>query len=165
MRWLVRRLLKQGKGAVSYEEDVHFGDTLTIGRAADQASFLSDLRAALNHARVSAEPGGRYKVESLILAGIRVDGQLTYGIDVGRLAGLPAEVVSRARVILRQLEGAHTGGQFRPDSVAATDQLSLFNVADSQIIERLKRVDPDAMTPIQALNILSELKQMLEDKR
>jgi DNA mismatch repair protein MutS len=89
----------------------------------------------------------------------------SYGIDVGRLAGLPAEVVSRARVILRQLEGAHTGGQFRPDSVAATDQLSLFSVADSQIMERLKRTDPDAMTPIQALNVLSELKQMLEDKR
>ena len=89
----------------------------------------------------------------------------SYGIDVGRLAGLPAEVVSRARVILRQLEGAHTGGQFRPDNIAATDQLSLFGVVDSQIMERLKRTDPDAMTPIQALNVLSELKQMLEDKR
>ena len=83
MRWLIRRVLKQGKGNVSYEEDVHFGDTLTIGRAADQAIFLSDLRAALNHARVSAEPGGRYKVESLILAGIRVNGELTYATEAG----------------------------------------------------------------------------------
>ncbi|HVJ59853.1 MAG TPA: FHA domain-containing protein, partial [Burkholderiaceae bacterium] len=83
MRWLIRRVLKQGKGAVSYEEDVHFGDVLSIGRAADQAIFLSDIRAALNHARVTATSPGRYTVESLILAGIRVNGELTYSTNVG----------------------------------------------------------------------------------
>ena len=54
MRWLIRRVLKKGKGAVSYEEDVHYGDVLTIGRAADQAIFLPDLRVALNHATTSS---------------------------------------------------------------------------------------------------------------
>ncbi len=85
----------------------------------------------------------------------------SYGIDVGRLAGLPNDVVQRARAILRQLEGAHTGGQFRPEHA---DQLSLFGAADSPVIERLKRLDIDAITPIQALNVLSELKQILEDQ-
>ncbi|MEO8673654.1 MAG: cytochrome c3 family protein [Tahibacter sp.] len=83
MRWLVRRVLKQGKGAVAYEEDVHYGEVLSIGRGADQAIFLPDLRAALNHAKVTAKSAGRYSVESLILAGIRVNGQLTYAINVG----------------------------------------------------------------------------------
>src|SRR5437868_3799282 len=78
MRWLIRRVLKKGKGAVSYEEDVHYGDVLTIGRAADQAIFLPDLRAALNHARVSLLSGGQYKIESLILAGVRVNGEIAY---------------------------------------------------------------------------------------
>ncbi len=78
MRWLIRRVLKKGKGAVSYEEDVHYGDALTIGRAADQAIFLPDLRVALNHARVTLLANGQYKIESLILAGIRVDGQIVY---------------------------------------------------------------------------------------
>ena len=77
MRWLIRRVLKKGKGAVSYEEDVHYGDVLTIGRAADQAIFLPDLRAALNHARVTLLSNGQYKVESLIIAGIRVNGDAT----------------------------------------------------------------------------------------
>jgi DNA mismatch repair protein MutS len=86
----------------------------------------------------------------------------SYGIDVGRLAGLPNEVVQRARVILRQLEGAHTGGHFRPEHA---DQLSLFAAAESPVIERLKRLNIDAITPIQALNVLSELTQMLEDHR
>jgi len=78
VRWLIRRVLKKGKGAVSYEEDVHYGDVLTIGRAADQAIFLPDLRVALNHARVTLLSNGQYKVESLILAGIRVNGEIIY---------------------------------------------------------------------------------------
>ncbi|HEX4480936.1 MAG TPA: cytochrome c3 family protein [Rudaea sp.] len=78
MRWLIRRVLKKGKGSVSYEEDVHYGDVLTIGRAADQAIFLPDLRVALNHARATLLANGQYKVESLIIAGIRVNGDITY---------------------------------------------------------------------------------------
>ncbi|HEY0303409.1 MAG TPA: hypothetical protein VGC44_00480, partial [Longimicrobiales bacterium] len=88
----------------------------------------------------------------------------SYGIDVGRLAGLPTHVVGRAREILRQLEGAHTGQQFRPHA-GSVDQLSLFQVAEPAIVERLRRTDVNAMTPIQALNVLSELKQILEDQR
>jgi hypothetical protein len=98
MRWLIRRVLKQGKGAISYEEDVHFGDVLSIGRAADQAIFLSDIRAALNHARVTAVSPGRYQVESLILAGIRVNGELTYATTVG--AGAIVEVASTKIMLL-----------------------------------------------------------------
>ena len=78
MRWLIRRVLKKGKGAVSYEEDVHYGDVLTIGRAADQAIFLPDLRVALNHARVTLLSNGQHKIESLILAGIRANDAITY---------------------------------------------------------------------------------------
>ncbi len=90
MRWLIRRVLKKGKGAVSYEEDVHYGDVLTIGRAADQAIFLPDLRAALNHARVTLLSNGQYKVESLIIAGIRVNGDITYATTVA--AGAVVEI-------------------------------------------------------------------------
>ncbi|TDR40820.1 cytochrome c3-like protein [Tahibacter aquaticus] len=98
MRWLIRRVIKQGKGAVSYEEDVHFGDVLSIGRAADQAIFLSDIRAALNHARVTSLGPGRYKVESLILSGIRVNGELTYETDVA--AGAVLEIASNRITLL-----------------------------------------------------------------
>ena len=83
MRWLIRRVLKKGKGSISYEDDIHFGEILTIGRAADQAIFLPDLRAALNHASVTALGNGQYRVESLIVAGIRVNGELTYTKAVG----------------------------------------------------------------------------------
>jgi predicted CXXCH cytochrome family protein len=73
MRWLIRRVLKRATGDV-FEDDIHFGDTLGIGRGTDQAIYITDLRAALQHARVTALGGGRYRIESLIAAGVRVDG-------------------------------------------------------------------------------------------
>ncbi|WP_440222448.1 cytochrome c3 family protein [Dokdonella sp. MW10] len=90
MRWLIRRVLRKGKGSVSYEEDIHYGEVLTIGRASDQAIFLPDLRAALRHASVTPTGSGQYRVESLIIAGIRVDGQITYATTVG--AGATIEI-------------------------------------------------------------------------
>ena len=83
MRWLIRRVVKKGKGSVSYEEDIHYGDVLTIGRGSDQAIFLPDLRVALEHAKVTFIGGGQYKVESLILAGIRVNNEITHATTVG----------------------------------------------------------------------------------
>jgi hypothetical protein len=83
MRWLIRKVTKKGKGQVSFEEDVHYGDILTIGRGADQAVFLSDLRAAIEHARVTALGSNKYKVESLITAGIRVNGGIQKTATLG----------------------------------------------------------------------------------
>lgn len=73
MRWLIRRVLKRANGDV-FEDDIHFGDTLSIGRGTDQAVYITDLRAALAHARVTAVGGGRYRIESLIAAGVRING-------------------------------------------------------------------------------------------
>ncbi len=124
---------------------------------------LADFLPALVNFNVAVKEVGQ---EIVFLHHLQPGGaDRSYGIDVGRLAGLPAEVVNRARIILRQLEGAHTGGQFRPESSAAVDQLSLFHVNEAPVVERLRRMDVDAITPIQALNVLSELKQMLEDVR
>jgi len=53
MRWLIRRVTRKGKGSVAYEEDIHYGDVLTVGRGADQAIFVPDLRVALEHARIT----------------------------------------------------------------------------------------------------------------
>ncbi len=74
MKWFIRRVIKKGKGSVSYEEEIHFGETLTIGRAANQAIFVNDLRAALEHALVVALGDGRFRVESLVASGLRIDG-------------------------------------------------------------------------------------------
>jgi hypothetical protein len=78
MRWLIRTVHRKGKGQLSYEDDIHFGDVLTIGRGASQAVFLTDMRAALEHARVTSVGRGSYRLESMIDAGVRVNGGIVH---------------------------------------------------------------------------------------
>jgi DNA mismatch repair protein MutS len=81
----------------------------------------------------------------------------SYGIEVGRLAGLPRPVLKRARALLRQLEGQHRmTPRDRPDAVPV-DQLALFGSEPDPIVEELKGIDPNTMTPLQALDTLARL--------
>ncbi|HEX8849129.1 MAG TPA: DNA mismatch repair protein MutS [Gemmatimonadaceae bacterium] len=96
----------------------------------------------------------------------------SYGIEVGRLAGLPDVVLSRARTVLHLLEGeqlvpALTGGkqggraQRAPRPAAATEsaseQLGLFASAPHPLVTRLATIDANSLTPLQALQLLAEL--------
>jgi DNA mismatch repair protein MutS len=93
----------------------------------------------------------------------------SFGIQVARLAGLPAPVVVRAQEILRNLERtefdregrprlAHSEGEAPP---ASGRQLALFSGGDESVLQDLRRADPDALTPLQALALLAELKKRL----
>ncbi|MEO7217379.1 MAG: DNA mismatch repair protein MutS [Gemmatimonadaceae bacterium] len=84
----------------------------------------------------------------------------SYGIEVGRLAGLPRPVLKRARALLRQLEDRHrmaprsgTGGA----GDEGAGQLALFGSEPDPIVEELKGIDPNTMTPLQALETLARL--------
>ncbi|MDF7679176.1 DNA mismatch repair protein MutS [Enterobacteriaceae bacterium ESL0689] len=84
----------------------------------------------------------------------------SYGLAVAALAGVPKEVIKRARQKLRELE------KLSPHAAATqTDgtQMSLLSVAEevSPAIEALTDLDPDALTPRQALEWLYQLKRML----
>ena len=91
----------------------------------------------------------------------------SYGIDVARLAGLPPDVVQRAREILRgHEEGEHEISdhltrhyQRRKDN--SRQQLSLFMITDHEALEQLRRMNPDKMTPLQALEAIHRLKESL----
>ena len=82
----------------------------------------------------------------------------SYGIEVAKLAGLPDSVLKRARAILEELE-SQSG---RPASVAAPDdQLSLTAMAESEVAELLRRTQVDSLSPLEALNLLYDLKKRL----
>ncbi len=89
----------------------------------------------------------------------------SYGIHVGRLAGLPDAVIERARVLLSGFESAeskaHSGGEDGgfPESARRNGQLPLFSREKSQVEKALESLDPDAMTPRQALEALYQLKK------
>ena len=86
----------------------------------------------------------------------------SYGIDVARLAGLPPAVISRARQVLRQHERSE-----RHNVAVETEpllQLTMFTPLSQRILDRLAETDIDTLTPLQALNLLEELKAEIGDR-
>jgi DNA mismatch repair protein MutS len=85
----------------------------------------------------------------------------SYGIEVGRLAGLPPTVLKRATELLRLLEAEQivprTGRASQAQTDAADSQLALFSVMTHPVVQQLRNVDPNVMTPIQALELLARL--------
>ncbi|MGH9239974.1 MAG: DNA mismatch repair protein MutS [Vicinamibacterales bacterium] len=136
---------------------------------------LADARPGVVNAHVAAR---EWKDDIVFLRKI-VSGRSdrSYGIQVARLAGLPASVVARAKEILRGLESDELSRGGRPTlsgtvGDAQTDQLGLFaRPAESgpyaehdALAERLKAIDVDGITPRQALELLAELKRLAEDR-
>jgi DNA mismatch repair protein MutS len=90
----------------------------------------------------------------------------SYGIEVAKLAGLPNEVIDRAREVLsehenaeRELSGHLATADSRP---ARTAQLTIFTPISQPVLEKLREVDLNRLTPLEALNLLAELKKQVE---
>ena len=90
----------------------------------------------------------------------------SYGIEVAKLAGLPPEVIARAREVLTEHESAEhqaSGHLGKADGKGAPPvQLTIFTPLSSGVIEKLRESDLDRITPIAALNLLHELKRQIE---
>ena len=95
----------------------------------------------------------------------------SYGVQVARLAGLPASVVDRARAVLDALESGEREGAARP--AALIDDLPLFRAAppapvaprakESPLEARMKDIHPDALSPREALDLIYELKALSKE--
>jgi DNA mismatch repair protein MutS len=97
----------------------------------------------------------------------------SYGIQVARLAGLPRSIIDRAKKILSKIETDHNRISFKPEIRKKTAhggdtqehqpfvQLSLFRKPEEIIIDKLQKLDISMMTPLEALNVLSRLKDKL----
>jgi DNA mismatch repair protein MutS len=92
----------------------------------------------------------------------------SYGIQVARLAGLPAAVIERAREVLHNLEAGEfeTGAprlakSKRPAHTTPAPQLGLFDCDDDPLRRRLAEIDVAVLTPLEALNRLDELKKLV----
>lgn len=91
----------------------------------------------------------------------------SYGIQVAKLAGLPTGVIERSHEILRNLEAGEFDEVGTPRLAShKTTQLDLFSRAEdprlSEIAKKLNSIDTSTLTPIEALNILHELKQKVD---
>ncbi len=87
----------------------------------------------------------------------------SYGIEVAKLAGLPRPTISRAKQILQLLEsGKFTQSELGKGIYKQKVQPTLFERRPSKVEEKLKDIDPDNMTPMEALEMLRKLKENLE---
>jgi DNA mismatch repair protein MutS len=83
----------------------------------------------------------------------------SYGIEVAKLAGLPDSVLQRARQVLEELENGHGAQHAAPRRTA--DQVSLSAIGEGEVLDALRRCQPDTLTPIEAMGLLYELKRKL----
>ena len=102
----------------------------------------------------------------------------SYGIQVAALAGVPPKVVERAHEILKNIEkgefdylgkpkiAATTQAQNKKNEAAETkhpSQLTLFVAGNDPVRQKLETIKPDALSPIEALNMLYEMKKLIEE--
>jgi DNA mismatch repair protein MutS len=92
----------------------------------------------------------------------------SYGLHVARLAGLPPAVIARAGEVLANLEAQEYDLAGKPrlarghgPAAASRDQLALFTQPEEEVVDALRRCDPDRLSPLAALNLLAELKEKL----
>jgi DNA mismatch repair protein MutS len=93
----------------------------------------------------------------------------SFGIHVARMAGMPPSVITTSTAILHQLEGndeqsfrAGRTASVERHSLERTGQLTMFTVQDDELRRRMKDLDIDNMTPLQALQALVEMKESID---
>mgnify|MGYP003879451257 FL=1 len=94
----------------------------------------------------------------------------SYGIEVAKLAGVKTEVIKRAYEILKELEKrdrdkSDMGVSFieKRSEMFKSQQLDLFDIKKNEIIEKIKNLDIERLTPIDAINILYNLREELKE--
>jgi len=89
----------------------------------------------------------------------------SYGIEVAKLAGLPTDVIGRAREVLlehEESEHAVTAHLASDELTPPAAQLTIFTPLTQKIVDRIKQTDVNGLTPLEALNLLAELKKQME---
>ena len=90
----------------------------------------------------------------------------SYGIEVAKLAGLPVDVVNRAREVLAEHESAERNAvkHLAHEETAETAplQLTIFTPLSQKIVDRIKETDLNCISPMEALTLLHELKKQMD---
>ncbi len=87
----------------------------------------------------------------------------SYGVEVAKLAGLPNQVIVRAREILRELESGNAEQTPAPRQKKEDDQISMLDLRAQEVCEALRKMTVETLTPIEAMNELYKLKKMLQE--
>ena len=86
----------------------------------------------------------------------------SYGVEVAKLAGLPASVITRAREILAGLESGQQSQAMPRPAFDDDEQISMLDLRSQQVCDALSGITVETLTPIEAMNALYKLKRMLD---
>ena len=117
-----------------------------------------EIKGVINYNVAAKKRGDGLVFLRKIVRGASVD---SYGIEVAKLAGVPDEVLSRARQVLKQLEAQQPRPDLKNAPVEEDSSVSFEELAAISITERLKSLDLDTLTPIEAMGLLYEFKKAL----
>ena len=143
----------------------HTGARTLFATHYHELTELADLLSAVKNVHVSVK-----ETPNEIVFLRRVEpgsADKSYGIEVARLAGLPRSVIARAReVLLRHEQNEHELSETLSPGVNGIgshngDQAVLFTALDREVIEKLRGADLDQLKPLDALNLLAELKKQI----
>ena len=162
-----------GRGTSTY-------DGMAIARAvlehcADRKKLGAKTMFATHYHELSALEGVLEGVRNYNISAKKQDGNLiflrkilpgaaddSYGIEVAKLAGLPEGIIRSAKRYLRQLEAAAPKQELAAELPEEDEQISLIQVSSSALAEKLKNLQLDTLTPLEALNTLYALKKEAE---
>ena len=142
----------------------HLGAKTLFATHYHQLNELADLLPRVKNYRIAVKEQG----DQIVFLRQIVPGgtDRSYGIQVARLAGIPAEVLERAKHVLWALEERNnlaaaeaSMGAPAARSAPPAEQLALFEGAPNPVVEELRKIDVNQLTPIEALNKLAELKR------
>ena len=123
------------------------------------SSLEGSLEGVRNYNISAKKQGGELIFLRKIVKGAADD---SYGIEVAKLAGVPDSVVSRARRCLEDLEDKGAAEPAPRREKREDGQLSFGDVSWGEVAERLRAVDLNVITPIEAMNLLYELKKKVD---
>lgn len=87
----------------------------------------------------------------------------SYGIEVAKLAGIPDSIIDRAKEILKELIAIAPQKTFEKKEEEEPLQMTLAPTFDDSVTEKLRSIDVNTLTPIESMNLLYELKRMVDD--
>ncbi len=147
----------------------HVGAKAIFATHYHELTQLSDVLSGVKNLNVAVREAGD---EIVFLRRLEAGGaDRSYGIHVARLAGIPPEVIARARQLLDELEGTGAGGRADlgrcgcgagGEAAAGMDQLSLFEEVHPVVV-RLRNLEPDRMTPLEALSVIYSLRALADE--
>jgi DNA mismatch repair protein MutS len=122
---------------------------------------LEQLLPGVRNVHVSVQEAGN---EIIFLRRVEAgSANKSYGIEVARLAGLPNEVIARAREILRRHEQSEEKLtlELSPGAGVAVQEQTHFAAIDASVVEALRSADLNKLTPLEAMNLLAALQKQL----